>query len=430
MFFCKNQKRRLFVGESAAINGIDYLEVVSFDQKTLEIHFIHPLPGETGEIPPASPPLTVNNFRIEGGVRVKNIRVVSVSANDNVLTLTVDTAGDFSVYVLRLTTSVSNIAPPPGFDPMLAELEFSFKAGCPSDFDCKTETVCVEESLASPRIDYLAKDYASFRRLMLDRMSLLMPQWTERNVADVQIALVEMLAYTGDYLSYYQDAVATEAYLHKSRKRISARRHARLLDYHVHNGCNARTWISLEIDPGGDLDTYDLLAKTVFLTRSASTGLTVKSLDVPKTLLNNRVEVFETLHPQKLYAVQNTLYFYTWDDQDCCLPAGATGATLYRKDGQDVWLEPGQVLIFEEVLSPRSGAEADADLSHRHAVRLTAVNPGVDVLHTTKIIDIEWHEEDALPFPLCISRDIDGVFTEDIAVVRGNIILADHSRTV
>jgi hypothetical protein len=430
MFFCKNQKRRLLVGESSSINGIDYLEVASFDQKTLEVHFIHPLPGETGEIPPLAPPLTVNNFRFEGGVRVKNIRVVSVSANDNVLTLTVDAAGDFSLYTLRLTTSVSNTAPPPGFDPMLAELEFSFKAGCPSDFDCKTETVCPEESIPSPRIDYLAKDYASFRRLMLDRMSLIMPQWTERNVADVQIALVEMLAYTGDYLSYYQDAVATEAYLHKSRKRTSARRHARLLDYHVHNGCNARTWISLEVEPGGNLDTHVLAEKTVFLTRAAGIGTTVKTFDLSKTLQQNRVEVFESLHPLTLYAVHNTLNFYTWSDEDCCLPEGATSATLYRKDGQNVFLEPGQVLIFEELRSPVSGAEADADVSHRHAVRLTAVKPGIDILDGTPIIDIEWHEEDALPFPLCISRDIDGVFTEDIAVIRGNVILADHGRTV
>ena len=44
---------------------------------------------------------------------------------------------------------------------------------------------------------------------MLDRMSALMPQWRERNPADLGVALVEVLAYVGDYLSYQQDAVAT-----------------------------------------------------------------------------------------------------------------------------------------------------------------------------------------------------------------------------
>ena len=37
----------------------------------------------------------------------------------------------------------------------------------------------------APAIDYLAKDYDSFRRLMLDRLSLLAPDWTERTPADL-----------------------------------------------------------------------------------------------------------------------------------------------------------------------------------------------------------------------------------------------------
>ena len=44
--------------------------------------------------------------------------------------------------------------------------------------------------------------------------------------SDLQVALVELMAYAGDRLSYYQDAVATEAYLGTARKRISVRRHA------------------------------------------------------------------------------------------------------------------------------------------------------------------------------------------------------------
>src|SRR2546427_6685807 len=46
----------------------------------------------------------------------------------------------------------------------------------------------------------------------------------------------ELLAYVGDYLSYQQDAVATEAYLGTARRRVSVRRHARLVDYLVHDG--------------------------------------------------------------------------------------------------------------------------------------------------------------------------------------------------
>ena len=78
---------------------------------------------------------------------------------------------------------------------------------------------------------------------MLDRLALLVPDWRERNAADVGIALVELLAYVGDHLSYQQDAVATEAYLGTARRRVSSRRHARLVDYLMHDGCNARAWV-------------------------------------------------------------------------------------------------------------------------------------------------------------------------------------------
>ena len=71
-----------------------------------------------------------------------------------------------------------------------------------------------------------------------------MPDWRERNPADLGITLVELLAYAGDQLSYYQDAVATEAYLGTARRRTSVRRHARLVDYPMHDGANARAWLA------------------------------------------------------------------------------------------------------------------------------------------------------------------------------------------
>ena len=75
-----------------------------------------------------------------------------------------------------------------------------------------------------------------------------MPQWQERNPADLGVALVELLAYVGDHLSYQQDAVATEAYLGTARRRVSVRRHARLVDYPMHDGCNARAWVQVQVE--------------------------------------------------------------------------------------------------------------------------------------------------------------------------------------
>ena len=80
---------------------------------------------------------------------------------------------------------------------------------------------------------------------MLDRMSQLVPQWRQSSAADTGMALVELLAYVGDHLSYQQDAIATEAYLDTARRRISLRRHALLVDYPMHDGCNARAWLQI-----------------------------------------------------------------------------------------------------------------------------------------------------------------------------------------
>ncbi len=104
-----------------------------------------------------------------------------------------------------------------GFDAVLYQTEFSFKIDCPSDFDCACKDI-KDLQFIEPAIDYMAKDYSSFRRLALDRISLIAPDWKERNPADIGVVLVELLAYVGDHLSYYQDAVSTEAYLGTARQ--------------------------------------------------------------------------------------------------------------------------------------------------------------------------------------------------------------------
>ena len=97
-------------------------------------------------------------------------------------------------------------------------------------------------------------------------------------------------------------------------------------------------------------------------------------------------------------------------------------------------LKPGDVLLFEEVIGPKTGDSADADPTHRHAVRLTKVEPTVDSLDNTPVVEIEWSPEDALPFPLCLSAVTDAehgcVYREDISVAHGNVVLVDHGKMI
>jgi hypothetical protein len=447
IYFCCDERRRNEVRGGNDINGIDFLEVVDRDapsddlrQRLLRVHLLN--------VPQEDASIAADNIRIEGGERIRNIEVldggVTVGGEHppNVVSVTVDHPGDFSVYTLRFVRSDSgqDTRPPENFDPMLASVEFSFKVECPSEFDCRAGRTCPPEVRSTPRIDYLAKDYASFRRLMLDRMAVLVPEWQERNAADLGIALVELLAYTGDHLSYEQDAVATEAYLGKARRRISVRRHARLVDYFISDGSNARTWVQIEVS-----SQFVLPAKTSLATRIPHQVTRITEED--RRLLEKAI-VFETMHDIELFPNHGEMKLYTWSDERCCLPVGATRATLadhfpnLRADeGEDEDENVRHILVFEEVLGPDTGDSGDADRTHRHAVRLTEVrafnesgDPLTDPVTNLPITEIAWSDEDALPFALCISsrvsEDDESIQIENVSVARGNIVLADHGRTI
>ncbi|MEB3358835.1 MAG: putative baseplate assembly protein [Synechococcales bacterium] len=442
---CKNERRRTAVRDRPRVNGIDYLEVAA-DPQTLMVYFIHPLvdTDATARVPADQPPLNADNILITGGVRRQGVTVESISAFANVLMVRVSQVGDFSPYTLRLVQSAANPLPPAGFDPQLASVTFSFWAEGISEFDCDAAAPLPDTPDAPPVIDYLAKDYASFRRLMLDRLAVTLPQWRERNPSDIGVMLVELMAYAADHLSYFQDAIATEAYLNTARRRVSVRRHVRLLDYFMHEGCNARAWVVVQLRDLSDrqtqtLDGLTLLGANPTLQRPGVQLLSRTVLpngfltdEQVSTGLRAGAQVFETLEDLTLYPALDTLEFYTWDDEQCSLPKGSTQATLCDPTQRlKKQLKVGRVLVFEEVKGRISGHESDADRQRRHAVRLMRVQPTTDPLHDRPIVDITWATADALPFDLAISGlDPDGNPIACISVARGNVVLADAGRTV
>ena len=185
--------------------------------------------------------------------------------------------------------------------------------------------------------------------------------------ADLGVTLVELLAYVADHLSYQQDAVATEAYLGTARSRISLRRHARLVDYIVDDGENARVWLYI----GATAEDVPLPLGTLVLPRLAGVTPSVNpSSPTAQTMLAQNGVVFATLAAASLSQSLNQISFYTWSDTNCCLPAGATAATLAgHLDG----LSAGDVLLFEEIAGPLTGAPEDANPLIRWIVRLTGV---------------------------------------------------------
>jgi hypothetical protein len=479
---CRNELRREKVRRQLQLSGLDYVEVGELHHAALDcegqcflrVYFLGKAPEH----------LDTSNIRIEGGRRVCGISAERLDivrkravGLDDYMEIRVDKPGDFSTYTLRVVEKVtkgekSEWQPHSAFDSLYNQVDFSFKVDCPNELDCRQEQVCPPEPLQEPEINYLAKDYSSFRQLILDRLALTMPDWRERHVPDIGMTLVEVMAYVGDHLSYYQDAVATEAYLDTARQRISVRRHARFVNYRMHEGCNARTWVTVTTDSDLSLDPQ----RTFFITGSdqeLGTGAKVLTEDELRSIPPALYEVFEPLteQPIQLYQSHNRIELYSWDDRECCLPRGATSATLFGtlvqgedepevvpsngtkgKDGPKqespqqesieevapsenlspkLYLKPNDILIFEEVKGPKTGKEADADPKHRHAVRLTRVEPGLDRLDSTPVVEICWAEEDALPFPLCISSlglPSECNVVEQISIARGNVLLVDHGR--
>jgi len=430
-----DDRREGLLASTEPLNGIDHVEVDPLDHTILRVTFLKPLPPGAYGIP-----ADLRRVAIDGGTRIVGIRPVAATVESaSVLRIDVDRGGDYSPYTLMLDAT--------DLDPVKRSTVFSFMASCPIDADC-LPAPCPPVVREEPLLDYLAKDYASFRRLLLDLLPTLNPDWVERSPADLGIALVELLAYTGDRLSYYQDAVVGEAYLETLRHRISARRHARLIDYRMHDGRNAWTALALQVTGNGTIPRGTPVM-TPLPTGYQALGITVELLDRDPKL--HEVVVFETAHDAAPRAVNNTLRVHTWGDEECCLPAGTTEAYLYAvpdTTAQRPVLAAGAYLMFQEVLGERTGTKADADPAHRILVRIEEVDDTpTDPLYSRTILAdgalklrvgaeqalpltrVRWRRADALTTPVCLSVRIDDTLVRNVSVAYGNVILADHGLT-
>lgn len=386
------------------------------DGRTLTVTFSGVLPE----------PLDRTRFVIEGGRRVVDIRVLRVvretpaggEGGRHRVRLLLDRPGDESTYRLRALGR--------GFHAARNRTDFGFGATVhPSTPSGPPPSPAVPPLRRAPAIDYLAKDYDSFRRLLLERLSLTLPQWTERHAPDLWLTLVELLAHVGDRLSYQQDAVATEAYLGTARLRTSVRRHARLVGYPMHDGCAARTVVCVETSASMTLDLAEVAFGVQPEEDSPRSGGPMTPADV---LAKGAHPVYRPLERRAMRLVpqHNGIPVWGWGGNEFELPVGATGAALLDRDGvhRGLRLEPGDLLVLEEVQGPGGGPP---DPGHRQAVRLTRVTRDRDAYTGTEVLKIAWADEDALTFPLSVSVawEPDGRPRATV-LARGNALLVEH----
>jgi hypothetical protein len=341
--------RRAAVLGSSTFNGIDFVTIANSTQTRLQVHFINAVAVE-GSL--AKPPA------ITGGESITTIDVLPIRQGDwgwdeghVVLTLRVAAPGDFSAYTLTLASPV--------LDAFFASVPFSFKAGCRSDVDCAPmPPVCPPAPGDAPPIDYLAKDFLSFRQALLDFSALRYPAWQERSEADFGMMFLEALSAIADELSYTQDRVAREASLATATERRSALRHARLVDYELAPARGAITLLQFDVSPGTDSIPRGLAVIApgpdgTPLGFETGLGLHDDSPPAPASALWNR-------------AAQMRAYWF--DDSVKCLPVGA--AQMYVL-GRGYQFQPGQALLIE------TAADSPADPPLRQLVHLLQTGDGL-----------------------------------------------------
>jgi len=401
--------------------GIDFVRVVDpEDQRVLHVYFV--VDPESLVDPFSSSPVSAESIGIvsvSGGESLAEAAVESVAnvegdAGRNVLEITVHEPGDFSRY--RLTIDDSRI------DRFFKSVEFSFKQGCPSDFDCQEEAAeCPPGGDPDFAVDYLARDFESIRAALLEYSAQQYPNWREPVAADTGYMMAEVLSALGDELSYIQDRYAAEAYLETATERRSLRRLARLVDYTIHDGLAAHTFLDLTVQPA---------AGGIFVSAGNRVWAPVVDGIEPLTF-----EIGERLSDQRAGAGGGPKTFWVhpnWNEiaiymPDSAEPGAEIGATEIYLDGaypsSDVpsGEDPAQFWIGRQVLL-RSDPSDPAVPARRHLVSITEVETMVDPLAeggARDITRISWAEEDALPFELPLAE----------TRLRGNIVPAVSGET-
>lgn len=433
------------------VTGIDFIQVVDpADQTRLRVFFLvepdtleSPL-IEMADLPVTVPPEMVEIVSISGGERLAQVPVISatyrqITFDQPRTVLEIDTAepGDFSIYRLTIRSAADPSQRETRIDRFFNGVEFSFKQGCPSLLDCKLpDPDCPTEELVDFPVDYLARDFVSFRNALLDFAAQRYPGWAEKIEADAGVMLAEIMAALGDELAYIQDRYGREAYLATATQMRSLRHHARLIDYPIDEGLSASTWLDLtvrETAGGVFVDAGSLVWAPAQGEAPIPFELGFGLLAEAETRAAVAAQGEEFIPEQFwVHAAWNNLSVHIPDESESCLPVGATELFLQGHVPTDDQLpitpadETERLQFWQGRPMVLQTTPADPSVPRRrHLVHIVEIEQTTDPLcldeggQPLEITRIRWDDAEALPFELCL-RDLR---------VRGNIVWATAGKT-
>ncbi|MFW2542781.1 hypothetical protein ACN2XU_09075 [Primorskyibacter sp. 2E107] len=357
------------------LTGIDYVTVGS-NHDLLEVVFHNPPSQDLQD------DLTITDVTVApdppDGVPAPAITAINWAGPAAHRRLRILFAGPGPFAPQRLTIAHGDV------DPFFGTLLISFKAGCPSPFDCAPDDSCPPEPGSAPLISYLARDFDSYRQLLLDYAETHWPNWSERHAADFGVMMLEVMAALGDELAYYQDRISQEAYLPRATQPRSLRSHARLV---AHDPVQAEAgfgWVVAEVNgaPGAVPAGTPVWAQ-------AQTGERI-----PYTVGHGLSDALSGA-AYGVDAARNALAPHIWDEDDLCLLpgtreiwlAGALAAALPLDDAtgdgtpaRRLFLvqaaDPAQEIPFEARIALMIGAQDDNDpLTGGAITRITLSEP-------------------------------------------------------
>ena len=409
-----------------AFTGIDFVRVVDpHDETVLRVYFLTDaralVPALTANDPTDPFALTLDSVVIHNVTDATRPNIEVTSLSDAVqldadlqrtfIEVTVAQPGDFADYRLRIDDPRANPDPtqPPfsRIDAFFNDVKFSFKAGCPDGQDCLPATpVCPPDQQPDFPIDYLARDFVSFRNALLAYAAQRFPEWVDPTiVADVGVMMAELMAALGDELSYIQDRFAREAYLETATERRSLRKKARLLDFEIHDGVSAQGLLELTVDDSiADPDNPPgkvAAGERVWATTEGGDPIAFEVgggvRDTTTFDVHTEWNAGDVLPPGSLRP-------YVLDASQACLPVGATelfiiGAIAHPDEIKTQ--DPASLLLL------RTEPTDPSVERRRHFVRVRDIFEFADplvidpVTHVAQIVTrIRWDAADALPFQI------------------------------
>jgi hypothetical protein len=376
------------------VTGIDFV-AVDASQTKVDVYFLNDPLGLTLPLTNlAADQVMIYDAQQELPTQEIGIATISwiVVGTDNVLRVQTTTPGDYRRFKFSLMD--------PRVDRYFNHLDLNFKANCPSDLDCKQPPLeCAPFDWVDFPVDYTARDFDSYRLALTDFAAQRYPKWTDRLEADAGIMYMEVLSALGDEMAYYQDHIAREMHFETATERRSVRRHARLLDYPMHDGLGASTWIDVTVKQG--FAHADLVA-----------GMDVWAVnDNHQRILFEVGDGHQSILDSVVYRVvynNNQFQPHSWDENDVCLPAGAT--EIYVEGHHHDDLRPsGGVDVEWIVLQTAEGPGRPAKV---HLVRLDEVVDDDDPILGVPVTRLVWSAAYATPFQMDM----------EILAVRANIV--------